>query len=154
MGAAVGISVFLVITTFLLHYTVFRWLSGGMSNFAMTAERRILIIWLLTLSAHVAEVALYAAAYAFGERTLEIGSLDGLQIVGPLDYFYFSIVAYTSLGMGDIVPSDHLRFITGIETLNGLLLIAWSSSFIYIAMAKLWSWRTCVEPGWRKPERT
>ena len=82
MGAAVGISVFLVITTFLLHYTVFRWLSGGMSNFAMTAERRILIIWLLTLSAHVAEVALYAAAYAFGERTLEIGSLDGLQIVG------------------------------------------------------------------------
>ncbi|MBB89368.1 MAG: hypothetical protein CMF68_00135 [Magnetovibrio sp.] len=85
---------------------------------------------------------------------LEIGSLEGLQIVGPLDYFYFSIVAYTSLGMGDIVPSDHLRFITGIETLNGLLLIAWSSSFIYIAMAKLWSWRTCVEPGWRKPERT
>ena len=150
MGAAVGISVFLVITTFLLHYTVFRWLSGGMSNFAMTAERRILIIWLLTLSAHVAEVALYAAAYAFGERTLEIGSLDGLQIVGPLDYFYFSIVAYTSLGMGDIVPSDHLRFITGIETLNGLLLIAWSASFNYIAMVKLWSWQTCVEPVWRK----
>jgi hypothetical protein len=152
MGAAVGISVFLVITTFLLHYTVFRWLSGGMSNFAITAERRILIIWLLTLSAHVAEVALYAAAYAFGERTLEIGSLDGLQIVEPLDYFYFSIVAYTSLGMGDIVPSDHLRFITGIETLNGLLLIAWSASFICIAMAKLWSWRTCVEPERRKPK--
>ncbi|MAO57566.1 MAG: hypothetical protein CMM61_17995 [Rhodospirillaceae bacterium] len=118
----------------------------------MTAEQRILIIWLLTLFAHVVEVALYAAAYAFGERTLEIGSLDGLQIVGPLDYFYFSIVAYTSLGMGDIVPSDHLRFITGIETLNGLLLIAWSASFIYIAMAKLWSWRTCVEPERRKPK--
>jgi len=38
MGAAVGMSVFLVITTFLLHYAVFRWLSGGMSNIAMTAE--------------------------------------------------------------------------------------------------------------------
>ena len=150
MGAAVGMSVFLVITTFLLHYAVFRWLSGGMSNIAMTAEQRILIIWLLTLFAHVVEVALYAAAYAFGERTLEIGSLDGLQIVGPLDYFYFSIVAYTSLGMGDIVPSDHLRFITGIETLNGLLLIAWSASFNYIAMVKFWSWQTCVEPVWRK----
>ena len=150
MGAAVSISFFLVITTFLLHYAVFRWLSGGMSNIAMTAEQRILIIWLLTLFAHVVEVALYAAAYAFGERTLEIGSLDGLQIVGPLDYFYFSIVAYTSLGMGDIVPSDHLRFITGIETLNGLLLIAWSASFNYIAMVKLWSWQTCVEPVWRK----
>jgi len=81
---------------------------------------------------------------------LEIGSLEGLQIVGPLDYFYFSIVAYTSLGMGDIVPSDHLRFITGIETLNGLLLIAWSASFNYIAMVKFWSWQTCVEPVWRK----
>ncbi|HBQ49148.1 MAG TPA: two pore domain potassium channel family protein [Hyphomonas atlantica] len=150
MGAAVGMSVFLVITTFLLHYAVFRWLSGGMSNIAMTAERRILIIWLLTLSAHVVEVALYAAAYVLGERMLEIGSLEGLQIVGPLDYFYFSIVAYTSLGMGDIVPSDHLRFITGIETLNGLLLIAWSASFNYIAMVKFWSWQTCVEPVWRK----
>ncbi len=150
MGAAVGMSVFLVITTFLLHYAVFRWLSGGMSNIAMTAERRILIIWLLTLSAHVVEVALYAAAYVLGERMLEIGSVEGLQIVGPLDYFYFSIVAYTSLGMGDIVPSDHLRFITGIETLNGLLLIAWSASFNYIAMVKLWSWQTCVEPVWRK----
>jgi hypothetical protein len=150
MGAAVSMSVFLVITTFLLHYAVFRWLSGGMSNIAMTAERRILIIWLLTLSAHVVEVALYAAAYVLGERMLEIGSLEGLQIVGPLDYFYFSIVAYTSLGMGDIVPSDHLRFITGIETLNGLLLIAWSASFNYIAMVKLWSWQTCVEPVWRK----
>ena len=38
MGAAVGISVFLVITTFLLHYAVFRWLSGGMSNFAIAAD--------------------------------------------------------------------------------------------------------------------
>lgn len=150
MGAAVGMSVFLVITTFLLHYAVFRWLSGGMSNIAMTAERRILVIWLLMLSAHVVEVALYAAAYVLGERMLEIGSLEGLQIVGPLNYFYFTIVAYTSLGMGDIVPSDHLRFITGIETLNGLLLIAWSASFNYIAMVKLWSWQTCVEPVWRK----
>lgn len=58
----------------------------------------------------------------------------GRTIADPLDYFYFSIVSYTSLGHGDVFPSGHLRFITGVEALNGLLLIAWSGSFIYIVM--------------------
>jgi len=35
---------------------------------------------------------------------------------------------------------------TGAEALSGLLLIAWSGSFIYIAPGRLWPWQTCVEP--------
>ncbi|URF49315.1 ion channel (plasmid) [Dinoroseobacter shibae] len=31
-----------------------------------------------------------------------------------LDYLYFSAVIYTSLGIGDIVPKEHLRFLTGV----------------------------------------
>ena len=44
-----------------------------------------------------------------------------------MDVFYFSLVSYTSLGLGDIVPTGHLRFVAGVEALNGFLLISCSS---------------------------
>ena len=76
-----------------------------------------------------------------------LGGFGGLGVTDWLGYFYFSIVSYTSLGLGDVFPTGHLRFITGVEALNGLLLIAWSGSFIYIAMGKLWPWQPCAQPA-------
>jgi len=147
MIVAVIMAVSLAVATFLFHYAVLRWLSGGMANIAMTAGARILVIVLVALLAHLVEVAVYAGAYALGAGALALGDFGGRTIADPLDYFYFSIVSYTSLGLGDVFPSGHLRFITGVEALNGLLLIAWSGSFIYIAMGHLWPWQPCTEPG-------
>lgn len=147
MVVATMLAASLVVVTFLFHYAVLRWLSGGMARVAMTAGVRILVIVLMALAAHLVEVGLYAGAYALGDGVLALGSFGGLAVAEPLDYLYFSIVSYTSLGLGDVFPSDHLRFITGVEALNGLLLIAWSGSFIYIAMGRLWPWRTCAEPA-------
>jgi hypothetical protein len=39
------------------------------------------------------------------------------------------VVAYSSLGYGDHGPVGHAHLLTGVETLNGLLLIGWSASF-------------------------
>ncbi len=146
MLVATTLAVSLVVLTFLFHYAALRWLSGGMAAIAMSASVRILVMVLLALAAHLAEVGIYAVAYALGDGILALGSFGGLAMAEPLDYYYFSIVSYTSLGLGDVFPGGHLRFITGVEALNGLLLIAWSGSFIYIAMARLWPWRTCTEP--------
>ena len=147
MVVAILLGVSLVAVTFLFHFTVLRWLSGGMARIAMTAGVRILAIVLVALIAHLVEVAVYAGAYALASGALALGDFGGRAIADPLDYFYFSIVSYTSLGLGDVFPSGHLRFITGVEALNGLLLIAWSGSFIYIAMGHLWPWQPCTEPG-------
>jgi hypothetical protein len=147
MVVAAIMAVSLAVATFLFHYAVLRWLSGGMAHIAMTAGVRILVIVLVALVAHLVEVALYAGAFALGSGALDLGDFGGRTIAGPLDYFYFSIVSYTSLGLGDVFPSGHLRFITGVEALNGLLLITWSGSFIYIAMGHLWPWQPCTEPG-------
>ena len=146
MAVAMSLAVSLVILTFVFHYAVLRWLSGGMARIVMTAGVRILVIVLGALVAHLVEIGLYAGAYALGDGMLALGSFGGLALDEPLDYFYFSIVSYTSLGLGDVFPTAHLRFITGVEALNGLLLIAWSGSFIYIAMGRLWPWQTCAEP--------
>ncbi len=145
MITAVLMAILLVGATFMLHYSVLHWLSVGMARFPMPAKVRVLVIVLVALTAHVAEVVVYAAAFAFGDRVAAIGSFGGIEISEPLDYFYFSIVSYTSLGIGDVFPREHLRLLTGIEALNGLLLIAWSGSFVYIAMARLWPWRSCAD---------
>ena len=145
MFVAAILAVSLIIVTFLFHYLVLRWLSGSMARIAMTVGVRIMVIIFMALAVHLVEVGLYAGAYALGDGVLAIGSFGGLAVTEPLDYFYFSIVSYTSLGLGDVFPRDHLRFITGVEALNGLLLITWSGSFIYIAMGRLWPWQPCVE---------
>lgn len=154
MLLAMILSVVLVLMTCLFHFLVLRWLSGGMSRIAMVAEVRIVVIVLGMLAAHLGEIGLYAVAYALGVHVLDLGKLGGLAVDGPLDYFYFSIVSYTSLGLGDVFPGGHLRFITGIEALNGLLLIAWSGSFIYIAMGHLWPWQSCKDPSLCEAEDT
>lgn len=151
MTLAVILAILLVGLTSLFHYRVLRWLSGGMSRIVMSAGIRILVIVLVALGAHLVEIGLYAGAYALGEGVLGLGSFGGLAVVHPLDYLYFSSASYTSLGLGDVFPGNHLRFITGVEALNGLLLIAWSGSFIYLAMGRLWPWQTCAAPAATTP---
>ena len=42
------------------------------------------------------------------------------------------------LGFGDVVPNGPLRLLAGAEALNGLLLIGWSASFLYLEMERWW----------------
>lgn len=55
-----------------------------------------------------------------------------------LSYLYFSTTSYTSLGIGDVFPLEGLRLLTGIETINGLILITWSAAFTYFSVQKMW----------------
>ncbi len=147
MTIAVVLAISLVLATASFHYFVLRWLSGGMARIAMPPARRVLCIVFVALVAHVSEIVLYAGAYGVSVRGLGLGVFGGLAVEQPLDFLYFSIATYTSLGLGDVFPGGHLRFLAGVEALNGLLLIAWSASFIYLAMGRLWPWERCVEPA-------
>jgi len=137
--------------TSLFHYAVLKGLSRQMTGITATTDARILVVLLVTMLAHIVEILLYAAAYLVAVDVLQIGSFGGARIETFLDYFYFSIVSYTSLGLGDVFPGGHLRFLTGVEALNGLLLIAWSGSFIYIAMGRCWPLSKCAEPAAMQP---
>ncbi|MCA9451483.1 MAG: two pore domain potassium channel family protein, partial [Nitrospira sp.] len=50
---------------------------------------------------------------------------------------YYSFVTHTTLGFGDLIPTGPLRFLTGIESLTGLVLITWTASCIYLQMETL-----------------
>ena len=104
MSLAVIIAVFLVLATSSLHYFVLRWLSGGMARIAIRPGQRVLCIVFAVLAAHLAEIILCAGAYALSARGLGLGGFGGLAVEQPLDFLYFSIVTYTSLGLGDVFP--------------------------------------------------
>lgn len=59
------------------------------------------------------------------------------------DYFDFSIASYTTLGIGDITSEGSMQLAAGVEALTELLLIAWTASFIYLTMDRLWSSPEC-----------
>lgn len=146
MVITVIVAAVVVLITFSFHYAVLRWLSGGMARIAIHPSQRVLSIAIIVFLAHVSEILLYAATYAISVESLGLGTFGGLVVEQPLDFLYFSSVTYTSLGLGDVFPTGHIRFLSGVEALNGLLLIAWSGSFIYLAMGRLWPWERCVEP--------
>lgn len=153
MAVAMGIAASLAVLTFVFHFGVLRWLSGRFSRVAMSNSVRILVIVLAILTAHLLQVVMYAIGFALAVNLFSIGAFGGRDVESSLDYLYFSIVSFTSLGLGDVYPVGHLRLLTGVEALNGLLLIAWSGSFIYTAMERLWPWEPCEVPG-RNDERT
>ena len=98
----------------------------------------VLVIVFTLFWVHMAEVGIYAAAYYVSINHFEIGDLVGIDTDSPMLIFYYSGVVYTSLGFGDISPIGHLRFISQVEALNGLMLITWSASFTYLHMKAIW----------------
>jgi hypothetical protein len=65
------------------------------------------------------------------------GQLEGNYNGTLLDSAYFSFTTYSTLGFGDIQPMGDIRFLTGLESLTGLVLVTWSASFLYFEMQRL-----------------
>jgi len=80
---------------------------------------------------HMAEIALYALLFALADGPLRLGDFKGAGTMGPMDDIYFAAEAYASLGYGDITPTGEMRLIASVAPLNGILLLAWSGSFLF-----------------------
>jgi hypothetical protein len=131
-------SLALVAATVLIHYEVLRGTSLLLPRLAMPVRTRVLIVITACFLAHLLEIGLYAFAYYLLQVQLGLGVIAGETEGTFLDFFYFSITTYTTLGVGDLFPTGPIRLVSGIESLNGLVLIGWSASFTYLAMEKFW----------------
>jgi Ion channel len=139
LAIAALITIFLLIATALMHFEVLRFLAGYVGKRARASHGAVISLLLGVVTAHVAEIALYALAYIFGAGSLHLGALKGDLTVTGLDYFYFAAETYSTLGYGDVVPTAQLRLIASIEPLNGLMLLAWSGSFLFILIQEVTS---------------
>ena len=130
---------FLVALTALIHYEVLRGLHVGLPKLQIHGRTKLLVAILVAFVAHAVEIVLYAIAlftlihYGGGS---DLGARHDATL---LECLYFSAETYTSLGLGDIAPTGPVRLMAGAEALNGLLLIAWSASFLYLSMEKFWT---------------
>lgn len=106
---------------------------------SLASERQDLLakltISLLVLFSHLLVAVLFAVGFWLGAEW-GLGSFDETSSMNWMDYFYFSLINLTTLGLGDIYPTDHLRVIAGIEALTGFALISCSAQLFWKMMTK------------------
>lgn len=72
------------------------------------------------MAAHLAEVLLWALAYA----------IVGVAPAGT-NFVYFSFVNYTTLGYGDLTPAERWQLLGPMTAMNGVLLFGWSTAVLF-----------------------
>lgn len=139
MTLAILLAVALVIASVLAHYETLRLTSDYIPRMLIRPQTRILVVLAAIMLVHVAVISLHALAYYVMSARLGIGSMHGEFQGEALDYFYFSVTTYTTLGVGDVFVRGPLRVVSGIQSLTGLVMIAWSATFTYLHMERFWS---------------
>jgi voltage-gated potassium channel len=86
------------------------------------------VISLLVL--HTLQIVIWAYAYL---SIVPAGELDTLE-----EAVYFSFVTFTTLGYGDITLSEGWRLLSGIQALNGIMLVGWSTAMLFAVVQKSW----------------
>lgn len=91
------------------------------SDFAIVA-----LIIVLSLVAHLIEIALWAAVFMMCGEFHEFGIA-----------FYHSAVNYTTLGYGDLIMSPKWRLLGPLEAANGILMFGVSTAMIFTLTLRL-----------------
>lgn len=74
----------------------------------------------ILMAAHLMEVLVWALAYTI------------LGVHPPeADTLYFALVNYTTLGYGDVLPTERWRLLGPLAAMNGILLFGWSTAVIF-----------------------
>lgn len=122
----------------LIHYEVLSLLNRFLPRLHMRRRPRMLMLVFAVLALHSFEIVLFAFGYALLPDLPGYGGLLSHSPLGFVDYGYFSAVAYTTLGLGDIVPVGAIRILAGSQSLLGFVLITWSASFTFLEMQTYW----------------
>lgn len=138
MTKVIVIIIFIVALSVLVHYESLRVLTRWIQRWMIPHRMRIVVGVFGALFAHLLEIIIFATAYYHINRLPGWGRLQGNFDGSFLDCLYFSSTVYTTLGFGDIEPIGYLRYLTGVESLTGLVLITWTASFLFVEMQRYW----------------
>jgi len=138
MLAVILVNIVVVSIVVIIHYEFLLRLTDLMPKIKIMHRFRIVLGVFVALIAHTVEVWIFAFAYYFMHNADGWGHLEGNFDGSLMDCAYFSFSTFSTLGFGDIAPQGDLRYLTGIESLTGLVLITWTASFLFIEMQKYW----------------
>ena len=84
---------------------------------------------------HLIQITLWAAVFW---REGELPTLEKAV--------YFSTTTYTTVGFGDVVLGPGWRVLAGIEGLTGIILVGWSTAFVFAIVDRMYEhWRQVHE---------
>jgi hypothetical protein len=121
-----------------LHYEVLSVCNRYLAKLSHQRRRRVLLLMFIILSTHIAEIWLFGAGYMLLVSNGALGTLTGLPATSLPDFVYFSAVTYATVGFGDVVPVGAIRFLAGMESLTGFVMITWSASYTFLEMQRDW----------------
>jgi len=78
---------------------------------------------------HLIQSALWALLYMFLPGISEFETFEKAM--------YFSLVTFTTLGYGEITIGSVNRILAGLEAINGIILIGWSTAFMFAIFQEL-----------------
>jgi hypothetical protein len=139
MFEAFAINAILLALVVLIHYESLYHLTYQLATSKLPSRAKILFGVFGALFAHFVEVWVFAGAYYVLNHHSSFGTLGGNFDGSWWDCVYFSFTVYTTLGFGDITAHGLIRFLTGVESLAGMVLITWTASFLYLEMRRYWN---------------
>lgn len=138
MHIAILISVALVLITTAIFYEMLGLILKVIAKHDLRSRALMFVLVVGIFSAHTIAVWIYGTVYWVMVHIFGAEPLSGIAHDNFFGYIYFSAATYSSLGIGDVFPHGIMQFITGVQVLNGLMLIGWSVMFSYFAVQKLW----------------
>jgi hypothetical protein len=129
--------ILLVLMTIALHAEVLASINVAARSANLVSRSKLLAAMLSAFVAHLIEIFLYGVALFGLAKYGHVGGLKGFAAPTLGSCLYFSAETFTSLGFGDITPDGPLRFMAGLEALNGLLLIGWSACQMHVLLERV-----------------
>ncbi|WP_206019682.1 hypothetical protein [Pseudomaricurvus alkylphenolicus] len=117
MILAVVLAFALVAVTFVFRYRVLLWLGTNTPKLNLPTHTQVLVIVVVLFLTHIVEIGIYAVTYSLSVSSFELGIFRGSPVTDAMSYLYYQGAVYTALGLGDIQPESHIRFITAMEAL-------------------------------------
>ena len=127
-----------LLASFVLHFEGLNWISRVLAGLSGTRRRRVLYGVLWALGLHVVEISIFGFALFWLMHQPGGSDIAGVASAGLADALYLSAISYSTVGFGDLAPVGPIRLLIAVESLAGLMLIAWSASFTYFEMERNW----------------
>lgn len=138
MITATILTSFITVLTILIHYEAINILHGWHGRTPGGPRVKVVAGVFLLFAAHSLEIWLFALGLYVATHVLALGELAGAFDGSARDYLYMSLITYTTVGYGDILPTGDLRTICGFEALTGLLMMAWSAAYTVSRLEGIW----------------
>ncbi|MCB1537925.1 MAG: two pore domain potassium channel family protein [Alphaproteobacteria bacterium] len=132
------LSIALVVGVVMLHFEGLTLINRFALSRAAVERMHLMLVIVSLLLLHVLEICVFAFGIYIAHHLFHLGNFAGEREFVASDYFHFSAETFTTVGYGDLYPIGSLRVLASMESLTGVLLIAWSGAFSYFTVQRLW----------------